>query len=133
MAFYTVFSDGAARGNPGPAGAGYVIYAEDGGKVAENAIPLGITTNNVAEYTAVIEGAKAAAALLPDKVFFKLDSELIVKQVLGKYRVKDEKLKPLFLALLSILKGFDYEIAHVPRERNKEADRLSNIGADMNV
>lgn len=130
---YTVFSDGASRGNPGSAGAGYVIYDESGGKVAENAIPLGVVTNNVAEYTALIEGAKAVEKLAPEKVFFKLDSELVVKQVLGQYRVKDEKLKPMFLTLLSVLKKLDYEICHIPRALNKEADRLSNIGADGNV
>lgn len=129
---YTVFSDGASRGNPGPAGAGYIIYDASGTAVEEKAFPLGVTTNNIAEYTAAIKAARAVAALNPDRVSFHLDSELIVKQVKGEYRVKDEKLKILFLELKSVLDNLKYDIAHVPRELNKEADRLSNLGADMN-
>lgn len=129
---YTIFSDGASKGNPGPAGAGFVIYDETGAKVKERALPLGVTTNNVAEYSAVIEAANAAILLKPAKFLFKLDSELIVKQVKGLYKVKDEKLKPMFLKLLSALKELDYEIDHVPRDQNKEADRLSNVGVELN-
>ena len=130
---YTIFSDGAARGNPGNAGAGYIIYDENSNVVEEMAIPLGITTNNIAEYSAVIAGAKAVLKLCPAHVSFRLDSELIVKQVKGEYRVKDEKLKPLFFQLMQILKSIEYDICHVPRKENKEADRLSNIGVDMNL
>lgn len=129
---YTVFSDGASRGNPGVAGAGYVIYDSNNIKVEEKAIPLGITTNNIAEYTAIISAAKAVVKLNPEKVIFKLDSELVVKQVKGEYRVKDEKLKVLFNELELILSSLSYDIEHVRREQNKVADRLSNIGADMN-
>lgn len=130
---YTVFSDGASRGNPGPAGAGYVIYDFAGVKVAENAIPLGVTTNNIAEYSAVIEAAVAVAGLNPEFVHFKLDSELIVKQVQGLYKVKDAKLKPLYLKLRSIIDNLKFDIAHIPRAENKVADALSNIGTDMNM
>lgn len=129
---YTIFSDGASKGNPGLAGAGFVIYDETGAKVKERAIPLGVTTNNVAEYSAVIEAANSAVFLKPARFLFKLDSELIVKQVKGLYKVKDEKLKPMFVRLLSILKELDYEIDHVPRAQNKEADRLSNVGVELN-
>ncbi len=129
---YIVFSDGASRGNPGLAGAGYVIYDKSGNVVEEKAIPLGIVTNNIAEYTAILEAAKAVSLLKPEKVFFKLDSELVVKQVKGEYRVKDEKLKPLFQELKDVLNSLSYEITHVRREENKVADKLSNVGADMN-
>lgn len=129
---YTVFSDGASRGNPGIAGAGYIIYDADGSVVAEKAIPLGVTTNNIAEYTAIIHAAKAVAALNPKMVHFKLDSELIVKQVKGEYKVKDEKLKILYMELKSVLSNISYDILHIPREQNKTADKLSNLGADMN-
>ncbi len=129
---YIVFSDGAARGNPGPAGAGYVIYDKDNNKVSEKSIPLGITTNNIAEYTAVLKAAKEVLLLKPEKVYFKLDSELVVKQVKGEYKVKDEKLKVLYNELMGILNNLSYEISHVRRNENKVADALSNIGADMN-
>lgn len=129
---YTVFSDGASRGNPGIAGAGFVIYDDKNNIVEQKAIPLGVVTNNIAEYTAVLEAAKAVALLKPEKVYFKLDSELVVKQVRGEYKVKDEKLKPLFNELKKILSSLLYEINHVRREENKVADELSNIGADMN-
>ena len=132
MANYTVFSDGASRGNPGFAGAGYIIYDASGVVVEEKAFPLGITTNNIAEYTAVIKAAIAVSALKPERVSFRLDSELVVKQIKGEYKVKDEKLKVLFLELKSVLVGLKYDVAHVRRELNKEADRLSNVGADMN-
>ncbi len=129
---YSIYSDGASRGNPGPAGAGFVVFNEQGEIVAEKAIPLGVVTNNIAEYTAVLKAAEYIAELKPEHVSFFLDSELIVKQVKGEYRVKDEKLKPLYLSLIKILNTFSYEIKHVPRNDNKLADALSNIGADMN-
>ncbi len=129
---YSVYSDGASKGNPGRAGAGYVIYDEKMEIVLEKAIPLGITTNNIAEYTAVLKAAEAVVELKPEHVSFFLDSELIVKQVKGEYKVKDEKLKPLFISLIKILNSINYTIKHVPRNENKVADGLSNIGVDMN-
>lgn len=127
----TVFSDGAARGNPGAAGAGFAVLSEDGAVLKEVSIPLGIATNNVAEYRALIEGARFALSLAPAHVSFRLDSELVVKQVLGEYRVKDDKLKVLFIELMGLLRQLKYDIAHVRREQNKQADKLANAGADQ--
>jgi len=131
---YKIFTDGASRGNPGIAGAGYIIYDVDSNIIKEEALPLGITTNNVAEYSAVIAAAKYLLDNLQPIEFaeFFLDSELIVKQIKGEYRVKDQKMKKLFLDLSNILNHYPYSFTHVRREFNKVADKLSNIGCDMN-
>lgn len=128
---YTVYSDGAARGNPGPAGAGYIIYDQDGNAVHSEAIPLGHTTNNVAEYTALLEAARYIKRLNPSQVDFLLDSELVVKQVAGIYKVKAEHLKAIFDELIVILASLNATCKHIPREQNKEADKLANAGADQ--
>ncbi|MDR2884365.1 MAG: ribonuclease HI family protein [Deferribacteraceae bacterium] len=129
---YTVFSDGAARGNPtGPAGAGYAVFNEDGEMVHSHAMPLGRTSNNVAEYTALLEAAKYVRTLDPEYVEFKLDSELVVKQIAGVYKVKAEHLIPLYQELKAVLKGIKCKCMHIPREQNKVADKLANEGADL--
>jgi ribonuclease HI len=129
---YIVYSDGAARGNPGSAGAGFVVYDEGGKLVHSAAIPLGNTTNNVAEYTAILKAAEYVQGLNPGKVDFLLDSELIVKQVAGIYKVKTEHLIPLYSKLMVILAGLNATCKHVPRAQNKVADKLANEGADGN-
>jgi ribonuclease HI len=127
---YTIYSDGAARGNPGPAGAGYAVYDETGALVHSAAIALGNTTNNVAEYTALLEAAKYVRTLSPESALFLLDSELVVKQLHGEYKVKAPHLIPLFNQTISALSGMKHECRHVPRAQNKVADKLANEGAD---
>jgi len=124
-----IFSDGASRGNPGPAGCGYIIYA-DGQEIASGSKYLGTATNNIAEYTAVIEAAKDPILKQFDAINFYLDSELVVKQMKGEYKVKNAGLIPLKAELLKILKDKTVTFNHVPRDQNKEADRLANQGID---
>jgi ribonuclease HI len=126
-----VSCDGAARGNPGPAGAGSQLTTPDGTVVAEIAEGLGETTNNVAEYTAVILGLERAKALGAREVHLRSDSQLLINQLTGVYRVKTPHLQPLHRRVRTLAASFEtirYE--HVPRERNKEADRLANAGVD---
>jgi ribonuclease HI len=126
-----IYTDGAARGNPGPAGMGIYICDEKGSVVKEIARYIGETTNNQAEYLALIEGLKAVSEIGADLVEIFADSELMVSQVKGLYKVKNEGLKPLFEEVKSLLQNFSrYNIKHVPRERNREADRLANKAID---
>lgn len=123
-------SDGGARGNPGPAGAGFVIEA-DGATVCRAGRYLGVTTNNVAEYEALIWGLENVRALGYGEVSVYADSELVVKQLRGEYRVKNANLKPLFTRALALLRGFgSFEVGHVRREENHHADALANEAMD---
>jgi ribonuclease H / adenosylcobalamin/alpha-ribazole phosphatase len=123
--------DGAARGNPGPAGAGAVVADADGDVLVEIAEGLGETTNNVAEYTAAIRGLEAAKALGADEVLLRSDSQLMINQMTGRYRVKTPHLQPLHRQVRDLVRSFSrVEFEHVPRERNAHADRLANKGVD---
>ncbi|HLB39842.1 MAG TPA: ribonuclease HI family protein [Actinomycetota bacterium] len=123
--------DGAARGNPGPAGAGAVVAAEDGTVLAEVAEGLGETTNNVAEYTAVIRGLEEAKGLGAREVLLRSDSQLLINQLTGRYRVKAPHLQPLHRQVRDLMRSFDrVDLEHVPRERNAAADSLANLGVD---
>ena len=123
--------DGAARGNPGPAGAGAVVVDDEGTVLAEVAEGLGETTNNVAEYTAAIRGLEEAERLGAKRVVLRSDSQLLVNQLTGRYRVKTAHLVPLHRRIRELVVGFDrVTFEHVPRERNVEADRLANLGVD---
>lgn len=127
-----IHTDGAARGNPGPSGAGAILVdAESGRVVAEIAEPLGHATNNVAEWTAVELALERALAEGATHVDLRMDSQLVARQIIGMYRVKHPDLQPIHrrvMAMLARLGG--YTVGHVPRERNKEADRLSNVAID---
>lgn len=124
--------DGAARGNPGPAGLGVVIEDADGQVVKEIAEPLGRTTNNVAEYTAMIRALEEARALGCSRLAVYTDSELMAHQLNGRYAVKAAHLVPLYQRARLLLNQFDAaSVTHVRRELNKRADALSNIGADQ--
>ena len=126
-----VACDGAARGNPGPAGIGVHITTEDGSPVAEIARGIGEATNNVAEYTAAIEGLSRAQELGARTVTLRSDSLLLVNQLTGRYRVKTPHLQPLHRRTRNLMAGFDrVSVEHVRRELNKEADRLANEGVD---
>ena len=131
MSSLIVWCDGAARGNPGPAGAGVQITTADGEVVAEIAAGLGETTNNVAEYTAAIRGLERAGELGATDVLLRSDSQLLINQLTGRYRVKSPHLQPLYRRLRELVGAFErVRFEHVPRERNGEADRLANEGVD---
>lgn len=126
-----IFSDGGARGNPGPAGIGAVIYDEKGDILAEISEYLGKTTNNQAEYKAIIRALEKAKELGAKKAECYLDSELVVKQLKREYKVKNKDLAPLFLKMHNLILSFeDVSFHHVRRENNKEADKLANIAMD---
>jgi ribonuclease HI len=123
--------DGAARGNPGDAGCGAAICDETGAVVKELSRYLGKTTNNVAEYEALLMGLEALIAMGKKRIRVQSDSELMVRQLNGQYRVRDPKLLMLFERARSLLRHFDrYHILHVRREANKLADKLANRGID---
>jgi len=127
-----IFTDGGARGNPGPAGIGAVLY-NGKEKVAEVSKYLGVATNNQAEYRALIEALKKAKELGAKKLSVFLDSELVVKQLNREYKVKNKDLAPLFLEVYNLSLSFSNIIfTHVYRENNKEADRLANEAMDRN-
>src|SRR4029077_2389396 len=120
-----VHVDGGARGNPGPAAAAAVLSAPGGEELAEAAERIGIATNNVAEYRALLLGLAKARELGADEVEVIGDSELIAKQVNGVYKVKHEAMKPLYLESMSALRGFaSWSLRTVPRAQNKRADAL---------
>ncbi|HEX7196709.1 MAG TPA: ribonuclease HI family protein [Candidatus Limnocylindria bacterium] len=127
-----IYTDGAARGNPGPAGAGAILRdASDGTVLAEIAQPLGRATNNVAEWTAVRLALEEARRLGATHVDLRMDSELVARQISGVYRVKHPDLQPIHAAVMPLLRSFDgYTVGHVPRALNKDADRLSNVAID---
>ena len=125
-----IFVDGAARGNPGPAGIGVVIK-DDSKTYLEVADFIGKTTNNVAEYMALIRGLEEAIDLEQMNVSVLSDSELMVKQIKGEYRVKNKGLIPLHHHAKTLIKKFtSFSIQHTAREDNKEADKLANQGID---
>lgn len=132
MAVLMVHTDGGARSNPGPAGVGAVLQM--GEWVHEHARTIGIATNNVAEYTALLDALElvAQAPEVPSEVLFHLDSELVVKQVRGEYRVKDVTLQGLHAQVQAKLKTlpYPYKVVHVRREFNKHADALYNAALD---
>lgn len=123
--------DGASRGNPGPAGAGALIADTGGRPVRKLRKFLGTATNNFAEYSALIIALEAASTMGAEEVRVHADSELMVKQVNGVYRVKSPDLKPLYDQVMSLLKHFrKYKVSHVYRDKNAEADRLANEAID---
>ncbi len=126
--------DGASRGNPGESGIGVAIFDKNSNLINEACDYLGVATNNIAEYKALILGVKLSTKYNAKRVLFKSDSELMVKQIKGEYRVKNAQLKILFTEAQSLLKKLpNWKIMHVPREENKEADLLANKGVEMSV
>ena len=127
----TIFTDGGARGNPGPAGIGAVILNGEGKVIAEISEYIGEATNNQAEYKALIAGLVKAKELGTSDLEVFLDSELVVKQLNREYRVKDKDLAPLFLEVYNISLGFKKIIfKHIFREKNELADKLVNQALD---
>jgi ribonuclease HI len=130
----SLYSDGAARGNPGPAGAGAVLLDEEGEPIAELSRFLGNATNNQAEYRALICGLEVAQKLGMTHIQIFLDSELVVRQLNGQYKVRHQRLQPLYREAMSRLKHFDdYAIVHVGRMYNQQADRLANEAINRGV
>lgn len=127
----TIQSDGASRRNPGPAAIGGVIIDVNGQVLAEISEAIGIATNNVAEYRALLATLSKARDLDIKTVDVRLDSELIVRQVQGRYRTKKPELQKLLAQVMGLLRTFDgYTIGHVPRARNRHADSLANQALD---
>jgi ribonuclease HI len=125
------YIDGGARGNPGPAGYGVSIQSADGTVLEELHGGLGIATNNIAEYNGLLAALQWAVDHDVRRVHIRADSELLVKQMRGEYRVKNPGLQPLYVrARLLAAQLDDVKFEHVRREFNKEADRLSNVGMD---
>jgi len=126
-----LWTDGAARGNPGPAGGGAILKSLTGEVIATESLYLGHTTNNIAEYRALLIGLERALCCGVRHIEVRADSELLIKQLRGEYRVRSEGLKPLFDAAKKLLVRFQSsKLTHVRREHNVEADRLANRGID---
>ncbi|MFA7309263.1 MAG: ribonuclease HI family protein [Patescibacteria group bacterium] len=130
---YSLYTDGGSRGNPGPSALGFVIY--NGDEVVEKKGEyLGVITNNQAEYTALVEGLRAARHHRISELSVCMDSELIIKQMKGEYRVKDSKLIPLFHLAKEIASEFDHvTYTHVRREKNTVADAMVNEALDHHL
>lgn len=126
-----LYADGAARGNPGPAGSGAVLLDPDGKVIAELTLYLGTATNNVAEYTALIIGLEEARRRGVDDLDIRMDSKLVVEQMRGLWRIKHPNIRPLALRAGALLATFpNRSIRHIPREQNGLADALSNRAID---
>lgn len=130
----SLHTDGGARGNPGPAGIGVVLADEHGEVIAEIAQGIGATTNNVAEYRALVAGLELALERGIAELDVYLDSKLVVSQVLGEWKIKDERLRALAAKAQILMGRFDaITIQHVRREQNADADALANQGMDAAV
>ena len=126
-----LYTDGGARGNPGPAAYAYVLEAEDGTVLASEGKTIGVATNNVAEYRGLVAGLEKAVELAVPEVEVRSDSELMVKQMRGEYRVKNEALRDLSLEAARLARKLaKVEYRHVLREHNELADRLVNEALD---
>ena len=129
-----LFTDGAARGNPGPAGIGLVIEDTGGMRLWGGYRYVGTATNNQAEYLGLIEGLRKAAEWHPQRLEVYLDSQLVVEQLAGRYRVKNSDLRPLHREAMTVLESFpEYTVTHVLREKNRGADALANRAIDEQV
>ena len=128
---YRAYTDGACRGNPGPASIGVSITDAKGKELATASETIGHTTNNVAEYRALVEAVELLKDLGAKRVKFLMDSQLIVRQLTGEYRIRDPKMQRLARQVQSGLGEFDsYSFTHIPREENKRADQLANEALD---
>ncbi len=127
----TIYTDGASRGNPGPAAAAYVLTDWHGRELAAKGLYLGEATNNVAEYSGLMRALEAAREMSPKMLCIYSDSELMVRQISGEYKVKSELIRPLYQQTMSLLESFDcYQVKHIPRGKNARADGLCNRALD---
>lgn len=133
---FTIYADGGSRGNPGPAGSGAIIRNESGETVATVSEYIGVSTNNVAEYTAVLRALEKLAAMLESTskeadVEVRMDSMLVVRQMSGEWKIKHENMKPLAASTNQVIQRFrSVSFVHVYREDNKDADKLANEAMD---
>ena len=126
-----IHTDGGARGNPGPAGIGVVLTDESGEVFGEVAESIGVATNNVAEYKALIAGLELALSKGVTDIEIFMDSELVVSQIKGEWKIKKDTLRPLAVQARALMNKFDtFSISHVRREMNADADKLANQGMD---
>ncbi|NLM04267.1 MAG: ribonuclease HI family protein [Clostridiales bacterium] len=126
-----IYTDGGSRGNPGEAGIGIVIKDKDGNILKEVSQYIGVQTNNVAEYKALSRGLEIALDMGIKKIKCKLDSELVTKQIKGEYKVKNERMIPMYNMVMPLINEFEeFHIEHIKREYNKEADALANKAMD---
>jgi len=129
---FIIYTDGGSRGNPGPAAAAFILTDKNGHRLLARAFFIGECTNNVAEYTAIIKALDAAKQLDAEDIKLFSDSELLVQQLLGKYKVKSDNLKPLFRQAVDLLNGFKkWDVQHITRDKNKQADRLVNQALNL--
>jgi ribonuclease HI len=128
---WLVYADGASRGNPGPASIGAAVFDERGQEVARVSRRIGRGTNNEAEYQAAIAGLEAALGIGGGHVELRMDSQLVVRQLEFRYKVRNPRLVPFFNRILELKRQFDsFMVAHVPREQNTRADELANLALD---
>lgn len=126
-----IYTDGGARGNPGPAAIGFVIYNKDREVIEQNGEYIGKNTNNYAEYMAVLKALEAAEKLKPEIIHFYLDSNLVVQQLNQRYKIKNEELGKLFIKIWNKRQSFKrVTFTHISRDKNKLADRLVNQALD---
>ena len=126
-----VYADGASRGNPGPASIGAVVYDASGREVQTVSRRIGRATNNEAEYQAAIAGLEAALALGASQVSLRMDSELVVRQIEHRYKVRNPRLQPMFARVMELRRRFrEFDVDSIPRAMNKRADELANQALD---
>ncbi|GAG26253.1 unnamed protein product, partial [marine sediment metagenome] len=127
-----IHTDGGSRGNPGPAAAGFVLTDSVGSKLDAKGFYLGPATNNVAEYTGIVKALQAALQLGAKRLTVFSDSELLVKQLNGEYKVKSDQIRPLFKKTVELLNEFEgWKLQHITRDKNKEADKLANRALNL--
>jgi ribonuclease HI len=133
----SIYTDGGSRGNPGKAAIGVVSFDEKGNHFFSISEKIGITTNNVAEYSAIIRSLKYLIEnkIFPEEIIFFEDSLLVVSQLKGTYKVKDIKLKDLYIEIKQMLEKLNCKVSfnYIPREKNKSADRMVNLALDGNI
>ncbi len=128
----TAYVDGGSRGNPGPAAASFILTGPGGNQLQAKALFIGQTTNNVAEYTAIVKALEAAKQIGTKRLMIFSDSELLVKQVNGQYKVKSEQIRPLYQQTISLINEFeDCKVKHITRDKNKKADELVNQALNL--
>lgn len=129
---YIVYTDGGSRGNPGPSGCGIFLYSLDESVIERRYKALGVATNNIAEYTAALLWITRAIELGATGIELRADSQLVIEQLSGNYKIKNAQLKEIYLQIQGKIREWwgDIIFTHVRREQNKEADRLSNVAMD---
>ena len=128
---YILQFDGGSRGNPGIAGSGFVLYDEEGNEIYSGRYGLAHATNNEAEYSGIVQGLKLALSLQVCNIIVEGDSQLIIRQIEGVYKVKNANLRTYYKEAIALRKKFDsFQVRHIPREQNSRADELANEAMD---